>query len=1068
MAKTLRHFSARRVPLRALPRLRVPVQIFGTVATFSLWVGLALPGAQFLPGTNTAGNAALAVSLQSALLGVDAGKPTLAATQASASRLGLPLPDGRAPTTSPGSVARLRTELRGGAGTNSQAADAHGKRRHAPDQGPPVPVVGGTSSPQAQTISFSSSAPAHARYGDPAYQVSATASSGLPVSLSIDSGSSSVCSLAGNSVSYTGSGTCTIDGNQGGNAQYDPASQAQQSFTVAKAPQTIGFTSSAPANAHYGDPTYQLTATASSGLLVALSIDPSSSSVCTFDDNAVSYTSSGTCTIDADQAGNTRYKAGPRAQQSLSVGKAAQTIHFSSIAPANAHYGDTPYEVAATATSGLPVSFSIDPGSSSVCTIDDNSVSYTSSGTCTIDADQAGNSEYKSGPRARQSFSVGKAAQTITFSSSAPGNAQFGDPAYQAAVAASSGLPVSLSIDPGSSSVCSLAGTSIIYYTGSGTCTIDADQAGNNHYKPAPRARQSFTVAKAAQTIAFTSSAPAGAHYGEPAYQVSATASSGLSISLSIDPGSSSVCSLDGNTVSYAGSGTCTIDADQAGNSNYTSAPPAHQTFNVDKAAQTITFTSSAPTNAHAGDPPYEVMATAGSGLPVSLSIDPGSSSVCALDGNTVSYTANGICTIDADRPGNAQYAPAPRAHQSFGVGMTAQTISFGSGTPANAHFGDPAYRVTASASSGLPVSLSIDPGSSSVCTLNGNSVSYTGSGTCTVDADQPGDTSYTPAPQAHQSFGVAKALQTITFSSGAPASARYGDPAYHVAATASSGLPVSLSIDSGSSSVCSLSGSSVIYTGSGTCTINADRAGDSRYSSATRTQQSFTVDPATPIITWPAPAPIVWGTPLGPIQLDATASVPGTFRYTPGPGTVSGPGTQTLSATFTPNDTTRYAAVSATVQISVTFTQPCLTGPHPGQMIGAGQAICVASGGTITGPVDIKKGGALWVDGGTINGPVHAMRAASLDLCGAKVTGPFKSDRATGLVQVGGSGCAGNLFNGPVSITNGTGGVSFVGNTLAAPHPGHGPRLTITGNSGGFTYSGNTVSGPIRVTGNS
>ena len=42
-----------------------------------------------------------------------------------------------------------------------------------------------------------------------------------------------------------------------------------------------------------------------------------------------------------------------------------------------------------------------------------------------------------------------------------------------------------------------------------------------------------------------------------------------------------------------------------------------------------------------------------------------------------------------------------------------------------------------------------------------------------------------------------------------------------------------------------------------------------------------------TPTITWANPADILVGTPLGPAQLNATASVPGTFTYSPGEGTV-------------------------------------------------------------------------------------------------------------------------------------------------------------------------------------
>ena len=72
------------------------------------------------------------------------------------------------------------------------------------------------------------------------------------------------------------------------------------------------------------------------------------------------------------------------------------------------------------------------------------------------------------------------------------------------------------------------------------------------------------------------------------------------------------------------------------------------------------------------------------------------------------------------------------------------------------------------------------------------------------------------------------------------------------------------------------------------------------------------------PTITWPAPAPITNPTPLGATQLDATASVPGTFVYNPPASTVLSAGTQTLAATFTPTDTTTYSPAEAMVTLTV------------------------------------------------------------------------------------------------------------------------------------------------------
>jgi len=77
-------------------------------------------------------------------------------------------------------------------------------------------------------------------------------------------------------------------------------------------------------------------------------------------------------------------------------------------------------------------------------------------------------------------------------------------------------------------------------------------------------------------------------------------------------------------------------------------------------------------------------------------------------------------------------------------------------------------------------------------------------------------------------------------------------------------------------------------------------------------------VNKATPTITWATPAAITYGTALSAAQLNATASVPGTFVYAPVAGTVLGAGQQTLTATFTPTDSANYTTATATITLTV------------------------------------------------------------------------------------------------------------------------------------------------------
>jgi hypothetical protein len=611
----------------------------------------------------------------------------------------------------------------------------------------------------SQTISFTSSPPASAAVGGAAYSVSATATSGLPVTLAIDASASSVCSIAGSSVSFQSPGSCVINANQAGNANYAAAPQAQQSFGVGRADQTLSFTSTAPAAATVGGPAYSVSATATSGLTAAFSIDASAIGVCAIAGNSVTFLSAGTCVVNANQAGNANFNPAPQIQQSFAVGPGSQTTSFTSTAPATAVVAGAAYTVTATATSGLPVAFTIDASASSVCSIAGSTVSFIGAGTCVINANQAGDANWNAAPQVQQSFAVARGSQTVSFTSTAPAAATVAGATYTVTATATSGLAVAFTIDPIASGVCSIAG-STVSFIGAGTCVINANQAGDANWNAAPQVQQSFAVARGNQTISFTSTAPAAATFGGPAYTVTATATSGLPVAFTIDASAVSVCAIAGSTVSFIGAGTCVVNANQAGNANWNAAPQVQQTFAVSRANQSISFTSTAPTSATFGGPTYTVTAMATSGLPIAFTIDASASSVCSIAGDTVSLIGTGTCVINANQAGDTAFNPAPQVQQSFAVARADQTISFTSTAPTNANVsGGGTYTATATATSGLPVSFAIDASAAAICSISGSTVSFLAAGTCVINADQAGDANWNAAPQAQQSFVISACL---------------------------------------------------------------------------------------------------------------------------------------------------------------------------------------------------------------------------------------------------------------------------------------------------------------------
>ncbi len=226
-----------------------------------------------------------------------------------------------------------------------------------------------------------------------------------------------------------------------------------------------------------------------------------------------------------------------------------------------------------------------------------------------------------------------------------------------------SGNPVTFS--SGTPGVCTVTGSTVTFHH-AGTCTVDADQTGDADYQAAPTAGQSFTIGRGTQSITFTSAAPTNAVVGGHSYTVTATGgASGNPVTFS--SGTPSVCTVTGATVTFQHAGTCTVDADQTGDADYQAAPTAGQSFAVGKDTQSITFTSTAPTNAVVGGHSYTVTATGGgSGNPVTFSS--GTPGVCTVTGSTVTFQHAGTCTIDADQAGDADHLAAATATQSFAV----------------------------------------------------------------------------------------------------------------------------------------------------------------------------------------------------------------------------------------------------------------------------------------------------------------------------------------------------------------------------------------------------------------
>lgn len=116
---------------------------------------------------------------------------------------------------------------------------------------------------------------------------------------------------------------------------------------------------------------------------------------------------------------------------------------------------------------------------------------------------------------------------------------------------------------------------------GSFTANVTASNAGGTS---APAALN-FTINKANQTITFA--ALSAKTYGDAAFSLTGTASSGLTVSYASS--NTAVATVSGNTVTIIGAGTTNITASQAGDTNYNPATDVVQSLSVNPKALTIT-----------------------------------------------------------------------------------------------------------------------------------------------------------------------------------------------------------------------------------------------------------------------------------------------------------------------------------------------------------------------------------------------------------------------------------------------------------------------------------------------
>lgn len=395
---------------------------------------------------------------------------------------------------------------------------------------------------------------------------------------------------------------------------------------------------------------------------------------------------------------------------------------------------------------------------------------------------------------------------------------------------------------------------------------------------------QSWTIAKANAVV--TWGTPAAITYGTALSSAQLNATANVPGTFAYSPAAGTVLSAGSQALSVTFTPTDGTDYNTATATVSLGVNPASATFTI--APTLFTYSGAAQGPTITSNPSSATFGTSGTVSAIAA----GSYSVSATANGT--YTGTSGATSWTIAKATPVVAWGPPAAITYGTALSAAQLNATANVPGTFAYAPAAGTVLSAGTQTLSVTFTPTDGSD-----------YN-SATATVSlVVNPEAVSFTIAPVSFIYDGLAQG-PTITPS---PSGATFGTTGT-TSATAAGSYTVTATANGN-------------YTGTGGAT-------------------SWTISRATPAgtLTWATPAAITYGTALSTVQLDASSTLPGSFVYSPAAGAVLNAGTQTLSVTFTPTDTTDYTSATATVSLvvnpePVTFTVTPVSFPYNGSSQG-------------------------------------------------------------------------------------------------------------------------------------
>jgi len=498
------------------------------------------------------------------------------------------------------------------------------------------------------------------------------------------------------------------------------------------------------------------------------------------------------------------------------------------------------------------VSLSVDGGASLTQALSGGSTVFSISGlgggSHSLSASYAAQGSFAASS-ATGALQVNQAQPTVSFTG-APASA-----AYQSMFAVVATTNASTTAVITASGACSIVGNSVTMTAATGNCSLTATWASDNNYLAAS-ATQSTAATKANPTVTFTG-APANAVY-ESTFTIASTTNASTKPTYR---GTSGICSVSGTTVTMkSGTGTCTLTASWAADSNYIAATGT-QTTAAEMANSTVAISATTPNPSLTGQAvtvsvsvaPVAPATTNPTGN-VTVSDELGDSCKATLSSGTgscnISVSAAGAQTLTATYNGNTNFNTSASSGVSQTVDMASTTTTVAS-SPTTSVTGQPVtvkFKVAAvSPGKGTPTgTVTVSDGAGDMCSATvatGSCViTITAAGSKTLTGSYSGDSNFASSTSASVTQTVNEAKTKTTITAGSPSPSVAGQSVTFtftvVPVSPGSGTPtgnVTLSDATGDTCTASVATGSctITYATSGNKSMTASYAGDTNFASS-------------------------------------------------------------------------------------------------------------------------------------------------------------------------------------------------------------------------------------------